>query len=230
MAGVLLVATGCDDDDAGAGSNASERPEVTFAAGGHVLEIPPQVPSGFVDIRIEALESGPAHLLIGQLVDGMSFDEFEALPEDERGSVPFTFSGGNGTIAPGDEALLTLILTPGQLHRHQHLRGRRRRAAVRRRRPFHRPREQQHRGGTGGRRHDHTRSRHAIAAPKGFDATGVWRFENRDTEEPHEAALVRLADGKTVPDFIARFADQQGPRRPTARTAYRISPRAWPLR
>jgi hypothetical protein len=39
-----------------------------------------------------------------------------------------------------------------------------------------------------------------ISVPDDFDATGTWEFVNVDPVESHEAALVRLTDGKTAAD------------------------------
>jgi hypothetical protein len=49
-----------DNDDAiaepGFDAEAATRPEVGFAAGGATIEVPDEVPSGFVDVRVKALE------------------------------------------------------------------------------------------------------------------------------------------------------------------------------
>jgi hypothetical protein len=50
-----------------------------------------------------------------------------------------------------------------------------------------------------------------IITPEGFDATGVWRFENRDPELTHEAAIVGLAPASTAEDLVQWFHTQAGP-------------------
>ena len=42
-----------------------------------------------------------------------------------------------------------------------------------------------------------------IAVPDNFDGTGVWHFVNDDPALIHEAAMARLAEGKTMDDVIA---------------------------
>jgi hypothetical protein len=50
-----------------------------------------------------------------------------------------------------------------------------------------------------------------ITVPEDFDANGEWRFENRDAERVHEAAMVRLASGATAEDLVNWFHTQAGP-------------------
>src|SRR5688500_3141622 len=86
LASLSWLAAACTEGDASADSDhpthadAYERPEVTFRAGNDVLDLPDEVPSGYVDIRVEALDNGEAHLVFGRLVDGVSFDEFVTNP------------------------------------------------------------------------------------------------------------------------------------------------------
>ena len=44
-----------------------------------------------------------------------------------------------------------------------------------------------------------------IDIPDDFDGRGVWEFVNRDEAEVHEAAMVKLAAGKTADDVVEWF-------------------------
>ena len=104
LASSVVSGCGADGSDAQGALVASppdpKRPEVVFAAGADTLDIPDEVPAGFVDVRIRALPDGPAHLLIARLDGGVTYEEFEAAPPDATGLELVTVTGGNGTIAP----------------------------------------------------------------------------------------------------------------------------------
>lgn len=229
LAALTTVAAACGEDDATsdaaaaspaspAGAAERERPEVVFAAGGPTMELPDEVPSGLVDLRIQATDDGQAHLLIGRLDDGVTYEAFETAPPDATGLEMVTVVGGNGTIAPGEESLLTVDLEPGDY------------SAVNIYFPdptgppqFAYDRFTVEEGGTGT-----AGSAGAAAEPEAdgtitlgpgmridvpdeFDGSGTWRFENADDQQVHEAALVQLADGSTVEALIEWFHAPQGP-------------------
>ena len=51
-----------------------------------------------------------------------------------------------------------------------------------------------------------------IDVPEDFDGTGTWEFVNDDTEEVHEAALVKLTAGIQPDDVVEWFGgDHQTP-------------------
>jgi hypothetical protein len=223
---ITLLAGACDGNDdedttsdpvtaPGGETEAPDRPEVTFAAGGSNLDIPEQVPSGFVDLRITSIDGeadGAAHLLIARINDDVTDEAFEtAMNNDEDLFAYADVVGGNGTITAGDETLLTLELAAGRY------------VAVNIFFP----------DPTGGPQFAFTRfaavdegneatapedegtirlgPEMRITAPEDFDATGVWRFENLDPEQVHEAAMVRLASGATADDLVNWFHTQAGP-------------------
>lgn len=234
VAALALVTGACGEDDgatdaasaspahpggASAGDSHRERPEVLFAAGGPTMDVPDEVPSGLVDIRIRATEDGQAHLLLGRLEDGVTYEAFESAPADTTGLEMITVVGGNGTISPGEESLLTVDLEPGDY------------SAMNIYFPdptgppqfaFDRFTVRDDGEATGGG---------AVAAPEAegtitlgpgmridvpddfddFDGSGTWRFENVDDQQVHEAALVRLTDGSQVEDLIEWFHAPQGP-------------------
>jgi hypothetical protein len=220
----LLVAAACgdgDDDDAGTLSGPAEdadaavRPEVTFAAGGATIEVPGEVPSGFVDLRVKALEGeGGAHFLFARVNDGVSDDQLQAAiasPGDEFFEL-VNVVGGNGTIAAGDQTLMSLELPAGDyVAINIYFTGQTgpvpqfavgRFTAVDEDNPATAPDDE----GT-----IHLGPEMRITAPAGVDATGTWRFENRDPELIHEAAMVRLAPATTTDDLIAWSHAPAGP-------------------
>ena len=216
VAGLSWLAAACTDGDAHADSGehaghepaSDERPEVTFRAGNAAIDVPGEVPSGYVDIRVEATADGDAHLAFGRLVDGTSFEDFVTNPPEDMAAA-LTGIVGNGTVAPGDDVLLTAELTPGEyavinidfnggevpLFAFDHF------SVVESDNPAPAPEAQ---GtivlGPGMR----------IEAPDDFDATGTWKVENHDDTQLHEPSVVGLADGSTTEDLIAWFADPQG--------------------
>jgi hypothetical protein len=218
LASLSWLAAACTEGDARADSDdhahagnevdAVERPQVTFRAGNDLIELPDEVPSGYVDIRVEAMADGDAHLAFGRLVDGTSFDDFVTNPPDDMGSA-LTGIVGNGTVTPGDEVLLTAELTPGEYAviniyfngGDVPLFAFDRFTVVETENPAPAPEAV---GtivlGPGMR----------IEAPDDFDATGTWKVENHDDTQIHEPAVVGLVDGATTEDLIAWFADPQG--------------------
>jgi hypothetical protein len=116
--------------------------------------------------------------------------------------------GGNGTIRSGDEMLLTVEMPPGDYIALNIYGGAAPQFAMDRFRAVDQgnvapPPEAE---GTIQLGPDMR-----IIAPDGFDATGVWRFENRDPARLHEAALVRLAPSSTAEDLVQWFHTQGGP-------------------
>jgi len=217
LASLSWLAAACTDGDANADSDhrdqadheadSAERPEVTFRAGNDVMELPDEVPSGYVDIRVEAMADGDAHLAFGRLVDGVTFEEFVTNPPEDMGAA-LTGIVGNGTVIPGDEVLLTADLTPGEyaavniyfnggdvpMFSFDHF------TVIEADNPAPSPEAV----GT------------IVIGPgmrieaEDFDAAGTWKVENHDDSQIHEPALVGLADGASAEDLIAAFANPDG--------------------
>jgi hypothetical protein len=223
---LTLLAGACNDgnddaDDGGAvsepggGTETPARPEVTFSAGGFNLDVPAEVPSGFVDIRVQSIEGeadGAAHLLLARINDDVTDEEFDAAMSNDEDLFQYAeVVGGNGTITAGDRTALTLELAEGRYVAINIF--------------FPDP--------TGGPQFAFDRfavvdqgneaeapddegtidvgPEMRITVPEGFDATGVWRFENLDQELVHEAAAVRLAPGATAETLVQWFHTMEGP-------------------
>jgi hypothetical protein len=221
---ITLLAGACDGNDDGdtasdpltapGESEAPARPEVTFAAGGENIEVPDSVPSGFVDIRVKGLEgNGGAHFLLARINDGVTDEQLDAAiasaGEEFFGLVDVV--GGNGTIAAGDETLMTLELAEGN-HIAINIYFTSPEAgpsfAIDR---FVVVDEGNEATAPADKGTVNLGPDMRIAVPDGFDATGVWRFENRDGSLTHEAAMVRLASGATAEDVVNWFHTQEGP-------------------
>ena len=222
---ITLLAAACDgNDDGDAGSDpitapgedaeAAIRPEVRFAAGGATIEVPDTVPSGFVDIRVEGLEGeGGAHFLFARINDGVTEQQLDAALAS-AGDEFFELVdvvGGNGTIAAGDQSLLSLELSEGDyIAINIFFTGQSpapqfavdRFAVVDEGNEAQAPEDK----GT-----VNLGPEMRITVPDGFDAEGIWRFENRDPELVHEAAMVRLAPGATAESLVDWFHTQAGP-------------------
>jgi hypothetical protein len=220
VASLSWLAAACTEGDASADSDhhtqagheadAVERPQVTFRAGNDVIELPDEVPSGYVDIRVEALENGEAHLAFGRLVDGVTFEEISAADPGASLDEMVTDVVGNGTVFPGGSVLLTAKLVPGEwVALNIYFDGGDipqfafdRFTVVDEGNDAPPPDED---GtivlGPGMR----------IDVDGQFDASGVWKVENHDEEQMHEPAVVGLTAGSTGEDLIAALADAQGP-------------------
>jgi hypothetical protein len=220
---VALLAGACNsggDDDGGAvsapGAEDATRPEVTFTAGGSNMDIPTEVPSGYVDVRVKAVpgegEAG-AHLLIGRINDDVTDDEFAAAEADENADL-FDYVdviGGNGTIHTPDEMVMTMNLPAGRYIAiniyfptvdSEPQFADRLFTVVDDGNDAPAPEER----GTIGLGPDMR-----ITVPDDFDGHGIWRFENRDPAVVHEAALVGLAPDKTSEDLVNWLQTQDGP-------------------
>ena len=193
----------CGEEDAVDAS--SDRPQVTFTADDTSIDAPAEVPSGLVDITLDTAPGDVGHhIFVARLDDDITFQQ--AMDDDESFFTSMTIKGGNGTIAAGKQARLTLDLGPGNyfvLDNPQNETS---------------PTDQfvvvdsdestsepeakgRVRLGPGMR----------IELPEDFDGRGVWEFVNVDPDEVHEAAMVKLAVGTTGQDLVDWFHDPQGP-------------------
>lgn len=220
VAGLSWFGAACSDGDADADSDHSahaehesadsERPAVTFRAGNDVMELPDEVPSGYVDIRVEALESGEAHLAFGRLVDGVTFEEISAADPGTSLDEMVTDVVGNGTVFPGGSVLLTAKLVPGDwvaLNIYFDG-GETPQFAFDQFTVVDEGNDAPAPGEVGtivlgpGMR---------IEVDGEFDASGTWKVENHDEEQMHEPAVVGLTGDASGEDLVAALADPQGP-------------------
>ena len=130
--------------------------------------------------------------------DGLTFEE--AMEDDEAFFTKMTIKGGNGTIAAGEDAVMTLDLEPGNyfvLDNPQNEESPTDQFRVVAGKESTTPPEAKGTVVMG--------PGMVIDIPDDFDGRGVWEFVNRDEAEVHEAAMVKLAAGKTADDVVEWF-------------------------
>ena len=181
-----------------------ERPHVTITATADGLMVPSRVPGGLVDITLETKADDASdaagvghHLVIARLDEDVTLDEAMAAG-DEAFTTMMTVKGGNGTIAAGESLEMTLDLEPGEyfvLDNPQLPDPVIETFTVSP--PAGNAPEPEPEGTI------HIGPNMVIAVPDNFDGTGVWHFVNDDPALIHEAAMARLAEGKTMDDVIA---------------------------
>jgi uncharacterized cupredoxin-like copper-binding protein len=196
---IAAILAACSSDDAAV--ETSDRPVATFTADDTTLRGPSVVPSGYVDIRLETVAGAvDHHLFIARLKDGVTFDE--AMSDDEAFFTKMTLKGGNGIIASGENVVMTMRFEPGNYfaldNPQNELSPTTQFTVVE---ADHDAEPPEAKGlvtmGPG----------MLISAPDNFDGSGTWEFVNKDSSEVHEAALVRLADGKTASDVVTWGAE-----------------------
>jgi uncharacterized cupredoxin-like copper-binding protein len=196
--GSIALIAGCAEDSA----SAADRPTVMFIADDTTLTAPAEVPSGFVNVRIRSTGAIGHHVLFARLNDGVTFDEVDpAKQSEDEGDDAFftkmTIHGGNGTVPPGTDVSMVLDLKPGNYF------------ALDNPQNEHSP-TAQFKVVDQGKAASEPEAEGVITlgpgmlidVPADFDATGTWKFVNKDTEEVHEAALVKLASGASVTDVV----------------------------
>ncbi len=196
-----MVAAGglaaCGDESAA--SDEPDRPMVTFTADDTSIEAPDEVPSGLVDLRLETVAGELGHhIFVARLHDGVTFQE--AMDDDASFFTSMTIKGGNGTIASGETALMTMDLEPGNyfvLDNPQNETSPTDTFTVVEGEPSRTKPDAKGTVSMG--------PGMVIDLPDDFDGRGTWEFVNRDTVDVHEAAMVRLVDGTTADDLIAWF-------------------------
>ena len=123
------------------------------------------------------------------------------MDDDESFFTMMTIKGGNGTIAAGESVLMTLDLEPGNyfvLDNPQNEESPTDQFTVVEDDPSSRKPDAEGTVTMG--------PGMVIDLPDDFDGTGTWEFVNRDTEEVHEAAVVKLAAGASADDLVEWFS------------------------
>ena len=85
---------------------------MTFTADDTSIDAPAEVPSGLVDITLKTTAGEVGHhIFVARLDDSVTFEQ--AMADDDSFFTMMTIKGGNGTIAAGSSAHMTLDLDPG---------------------------------------------------------------------------------------------------------------------
>ncbi len=194
----IAALAACGDDDHSASAE-SDRPQITFTATDDSVSAPAEIPSGLVDITLDTARGELGHhVFVARLDDGVTLEE--VMEDDEAFFTKLTIKGGNGTIASGEEAVMTMDLEPGNyfvLDNPQNEESPTDQFTVVAGEESTTPPEAKGivRMGPG----------MVIDVPDDFDGRGVWEFVNEDPDEVHEAAMVKLAPGKTAEDVVDWF-------------------------
>lgn len=192
-----------------AGAASSSPDWETVAVTDHTIKLPHGgLHSGINPIRV--LPSGHQfhHLIFWRLKPGTSYARFDALVRSNTGD-PLQVSsieGGNGPVAHGATVDLYLVLPPGKYAITDLV--------------HHNVTTELHTTVTRIGTHqtpprsigtvDARRGTDRYQVPHAFGRPGVYEFRNMD-RQPHEAAVVRLAPGKTVSDLINWAKQPAGP-------------------
>jgi hypothetical protein len=195
--GALLAICGTVTAAAIAGSSSGQSATITARVDEHTVHFSRPLHAGLLRLHIVSTGNEPHHLIFWQLNRGVTFKQFAA-PQNQNISFKLAHvPGGNGQLPPGKTMDIWIRLTKGRL--------------VVMDIPA---------GGKGFVR-ELTISRSGPSAsvptalgtvaalptdryrvPANFAAAGTWEFDNTDNGT-HEASIVRLAPGKTVPDLIS---------------------------
>lgn len=169
-------------------------------------DAPEVVPSGLVDITLRTAPGELGHhIVVARLDDGVTFEDAVVNGDDDAFVTQMTIKGGNGTIAAGETALMTLDLEPGNyvvLDNPQHEEPPTDEFTV--------VAGEESRIAPDAKGTVHLGPGMVIDVPDEFDGHGVWEFVNVDTDEVHEAAMVQLQFGTTAEDLIDWFHDPTG--------------------
>lgn len=208
LALVVVVLAGC-----GGGQAATMPIGLAIKATDSSFEVPAQIDAGFVNIQLENTGQAPHHAQLIRLNDGVTVEQFqsELAAGSDAAFGMITFEGGAGTTAPGAKSLIaTSQLRPGTYMVLSFIpdaegvpdfaKGMIAPFTV---------------AGEGGgsapsanvtiRTADFTFDMpHEMAAGE-----QVWQVSN-DGPQPHEVALLRLEDGKSVNDVTTFLAAPTG--------------------
>lgn len=208
-AAVVLLAAGCggDDGEPTLASQAGERPAATINLADDAVGIPDHLPGGLIDVTLDATSSTERshHLALLRLNDGVTADEAFTADDATFGTL-VTYQAGNSQVDAGDTAAFTFDLEPGDyvIADFDEM-GNVLSATTTVDEPTGTAPEPASKGtiilGPG----------MLITLPDDFDASGVWKVENRETELPHEAGVGRLLNDATVPDLVAWASTFDGP-------------------
>ncbi|MFN8024676.1 MAG: hypothetical protein U0Q03_24315 [Acidimicrobiales bacterium] len=203
---VTAVACGDDADDADAPSG-DARPTVTFELTDQSVGAPEHLPGGLVDVTLDATggTTRTHHLALFRLEDGVTAEQAMSA-DDATFPTLVTYQGGNSQINPGEIAHFTFDLDAGDyVIADFDENGQVLSATTVVDEPVGSPAEPESKGtivlGPG----------MLVTLPDGFDGAGVWKVENHDTEQAHEAGLGAMAPGKTVADLVAWANSFDGP-------------------
>jgi hypothetical protein len=112
---VALLLGGCQAVAATRPAEPAAIPTITITAKDHSFELPQQVEAGLVTIEFENQGQEVHHAQLLQLNDGVTVEQFGAALQEgpEAALALVTLAGGPGPVEPGGEQRVTVELAPG---------------------------------------------------------------------------------------------------------------------
>lgn len=207
LSALLLAACG--------GRQEAATPEITIAAREYAFEIQAQVDAGLTSFRLQNNGQAPHHAQLVRLNDDVSLDAFQAALQESPDSIfgMIQFTGGPGVTAPGATSpAVTVDLAPGQYVILDFL-------------PDEAGVPGLAKGMVAPFEVAATETQTAVATPQAAETiqladfrfempeslpTGqVWQISNNGPQ-PHEMAIIRLAEGKSLNDVTAFLQAPEG--------------------
>lgn len=206
----LLVLSAC------ATAGVSQTSQVTIKARDYSFEAPAQIEAGLVSIRMENEGQEPHHVQLVRLNDGVTMEQFQAaIQQGPEAALPLvTLAGGPGVVPGGKSQQVTVELDPGHYillclvpgtDGIPHL-AKGMMAALEVVDKGNRADVQEPKADQTVRTLDFS----FILPPEIKAGPQVWKVIN-EGKQPHELALIRLADGKTMGDVAAFMQAPSGP-------------------
>ena len=93
----------------------TQMPQITIKAHDYSFEAPAQIEAGLVSIRLENEGQEPHHVQLVRLNDGVTMEQLQAtLQQGPEAALPLvTLDGGPGVVPSGKSQQVTVELTPG---------------------------------------------------------------------------------------------------------------------
>ncbi len=206
----LLVLSAC------ATAGVSQTSQVTIKARDYSFEAPAQIEAGLVSIIMENEGQEPHHVQLVRLNDGVTMEQFQtAIQQGPEAALPLvTLAGGPGVVPGGKSQQVTVELDPGHYillclvpgtDGIPHL-AKGMMAALEVVDKGNRADVQEPKADQTVRTLDFS----FTLPPEIKAGPQVWKVIN-EGKQPHELALIRLADGKTMGDVAAFMQAPSGP-------------------
>ncbi len=111
LMGTLLLLSGCQSDKA-------SIPTITIKAGDHFFEAPAQIEAGLVSFKMDNTGQEAHHMQLIRLNDDVTVEQFQTtLQQDPEALMALvSLPGGVGVIEPGQQGEVVLDLTEGQYY------------------------------------------------------------------------------------------------------------------
>jgi uncharacterized cupredoxin-like copper-binding protein len=194
----------------------AQIPQVTIKTHDYSFEAPAQIEAGLVSITMENEGQEPHHVQLVRLNDGVTTEQFQAaLQQSPEAAMPLvSFAGGPGVVPPGQSQQVDVELNPGHYFLLclvpssdgiPHL-AKGMLAPLEVVAPTAQASASEPKADSAVRLLDFS-----FVLPSEINAgRHVWKVTN-EGKQPHELALIKLADGKTMQDVATFMQSPSGP-------------------